>query len=63
MNTITPPTLSELRKKYRDEYVETKIKKKKKKSKDKDKDKKKDMVNTIRESVATSLKINNEFQP
>ena len=54
---VSPPTLSELRKKYRDEYLKSK------KEEKEEKDKKKKHVDLLRQSNATNLKLMNEFMP
>ena len=54
---VSPPTLSELRKKYRDENIKSK------KEEKEEKDKKKKHVDLLRQSNATNLKLINEFMP
>lgn len=55
---IAPPTIKEIRRDYPDEDDDDKKKKKKKQTK-----KSQDSVNLLRQSVATTLKLLNEFEP
>jgi len=54
---IAPPTIKEIRRDYPDEDDDDKKKKKKQTKKPQD------SINLLRESVATTLKLLNEFEP